>query len=98
MMSLLHPRIIADFDLRKRGLQVLPCSDMISPVDEGEGYILFSDDIAATQRSFAKFSKKDADIYPAFDAYLRDATDIVRRILWETPPDRRGATGRPSRT
>lgn len=87
MMSLLHPRIIADFDLRKRGVEVLPCSDMVAPVDEGDGYILFSDDMAATQRSFARFSKKDAEIYPAFDAYLREATAIVRKLLWETPPD-----------
>lgn len=87
LMSLLHPRIINDFGLRQRGLEILPCAEMVAPVDEGEGYIHFSDDIAATQRAFAKFSKKDAEIYPAFDAYLREATEVVRKILWETPPD-----------
>ncbi len=86
LMSLLHPRIINDFNLRKHGLEVLPCSDMVSPLG-GEDYILFSDNIAKTQSSFARFSKKDAEIYPAFDAYLNEAANIVRKLLWETPID-----------
>ena len=86
LMSLLHPRIIRELDLRRYGLEILPCSDMVSPLDDGD-YILFSDDIKKTQDSFRKFSVKDAEIYPEFDAYLREATDIVRKLLWETPVD-----------
>ncbi|MEC8727188.1 MAG: NAD(P)/FAD-dependent oxidoreductase [Pseudomonadota bacterium] len=86
LMSLLHPRIINDFELRKHGLEVLPCSDMVSPLG-GEDYILFSDNIAKTQASFSRFSKKDAEIYPTFDAYLNEAANIVRKLLWETPID-----------
>ncbi|HCP18584.1 MAG TPA: NAD(P)/FAD-dependent oxidoreductase, partial [Alphaproteobacteria bacterium] len=58
----------------------------VSPLG-GEDYILFSDNIAKTQESFSRFSKKDAEIYPAFDAYLNEAADIVRKLLWETPID-----------
>jgi phytoene dehydrogenase-like protein len=87
LMSLLHPRIIRDFALAQHGLTILPCSDMVSPVDDGDGYIAFSDDVARTQDSFARFSARDAAIYPEFDAYLREATQIVRRLLWETPID-----------
>ena len=86
LMSILHPRIINDFELRNRGLEVLPCSDLVSPLG-GDNYILFSDNIAKTQESFSRFSKKDAQIYPAFDAYLNEAADIVRKLLWETPVD-----------
>ena len=86
LMSLLHPRIINDFELKKHGLEVLPCSDMVSPLD-GDDYILFSEDIKKTQASFAKFSKRDAEIYPEFDAYLNEAANVVRSILWETPVD-----------
>ena len=86
LMSLLHPRIIAEFELKRHGLEVLPCSDMVSPL-AGDDYILFSDNIAKTQASFAKFSKADAAIYPAFDKYLNEAADIVRKLLWETPVD-----------
>lgn len=86
LMSLLHPRIIKDFELRQHGLEVLPCSDMISPLDGGD-YICFSDNMEKTQASFARFSKQDAEAYPAFDAYLGEAAQIVRQLLWETPPD-----------
>jgi phytoene dehydrogenase-like protein len=86
LMSLLHPRIIRDFDLPKHGLTVLPCSDMISSVSYDD-YILFSEDMKKTQASFAKFSLHDAEIYPAFDAYLQEATKVVRSLLWETPID-----------
>ncbi|MFO1089148.1 MAG: NAD(P)/FAD-dependent oxidoreductase [Hyphomicrobiales bacterium] len=86
LMSLLHPRIIRDFELRKHGLEVLPCSDMVSPLD-GDDYILFSDNMEKTQASFRKFSKKDADIYPVFNEYLQEATAVVRKLLWETPID-----------
>ncbi|MGO1077378.1 phytoene desaturase family protein [Inquilinus sp. CA228] len=86
LMSLLHPRIIRDFQLKQHGLEVLPCSDMVSPVSNDD-YIVFSDDMAKTQASFAKFSKKDAAIYPEFDRYLQEAAQIVRKLLWETPVD-----------
>jgi phytoene dehydrogenase-like protein len=86
LMSLLHPRIIRDFELQRHGLEVLPCSDMVSPLG-GDDYILFSDNIARTQESFARFSRHDAEIYPAFDRYLQESANIVRRLLWETPFD-----------
>lgn len=86
LMSLLHPRIIREFELKRHGLEVLPCSDMVSPLP-GDDYILFSESMEKTQGSFAKFSRHDAEIYPEFDAYLTDAANIVRKLLWETPID-----------
>jgi phytoene dehydrogenase-like protein len=86
LMSLLHPRIIRELELARHGLEVLPCSDMVSPL-EGDDYIVFSDNIAKSQASFARFSQHDAEIYPAFDRYLTEAANIVRRLLWETPVD-----------
>ena len=59
---------------------------MISPV-EADDYIVFSDNMAKTQASFAKFSRHDAEIYPEFDRYLQEATAIVRKLLFETPID-----------
>ena len=53
----------------------------------GKNYILFADDIAKTQASFARFSAKDAAIYPEFDRYLMDSVKIMRKLLLETPPD-----------
>ncbi len=86
VMSLLHPRVIADLELHKFGLEVLPANDLFCPL-YGDDYIIFSDDVKKTQAQFARFSKHDAEIYPAFDAYLQEATAIVRKLLFETPID-----------
>jgi hypothetical protein len=58
-MSLLHPRVIAELELAKYGYEVLPCADMFGPLP-GNDYLVFSDDVAKTQREFARFSKNDA--------------------------------------
>ena len=86
LMSLLHPTIIRDFNLKEHGLVVLPCSDMVSPVGHDD-YIMLAEDMAKTQASFAKFSKKDAEAYPAFDRYLQEQAGLMRKLLWETPID-----------
>lgn len=86
LMSLLHPRVIADLELARYGYKVLPATDMFGPLP-GKDYIVFADDVAKTQASFARFSAKDAAIYPEFDRYLMDSVKIMRKLLLETPPD-----------
>ena len=86
LMSLLHPKVIADLELVKHGFEVLPASDMFGPLPGGD-HILFSDSMEKTQRSFARFSRKDAEVYPEFDRYLMESVRILRKILLETPPD-----------
>ncbi len=94
LMSLLHPRIQADLDLKRHGLEIKPCSDMLAPLDDGD-YIVFSDTVERTQASFARFNKADAQIYPEFDRFLNENARMFRRLLWETPFD---PTGRDWRT
>ena len=86
LMSLLHPKVIADLELERHGYEVLPATDMFSPLPGGN-HILFSDNIQKTQQSFARFSVKDAEIYPHFDRYLMESVVILRKILLDTPPD-----------
>ena len=86
VMSILHPRIIADLELRKFGLEVLPANDLFSPLSATDS-IIFSDDMKKTQEQFARFSAHDAAIYPEFDAYLQDSLKYVRKLLFETPVD-----------
>ena len=86
LMSLLHPKVIADFDLKQHGFEVLPATDMFGPI-HGGNHIVFSDSVQKTQESFARFSRKDADVYPEFDRYLMESVVILRKVLLETPPD-----------
>lgn len=90
LMSLLHPKVIRELELRKHGLEVLPCADMFSPLGDDD-YIVFSDDVKKTQGQFGRFNRHDAEIYPEFDRYIGEAADVVRKLLFEVPPD-------PSRT
>ena len=64
VMSILHPRIIADLELRRFGLEVLPANDLFTPL-YNDDQLVFSADMKTTQENFARFSKKDAEAYPA---------------------------------
>src|SRR5579862_5597663 len=86
VMSLLHPRVIADLELYSLGLKVLPANDLFCPLG-GDDYIVFSDDLKKTQTEFARFSKHDAEIYPEFSRYLDESVAVVRKLLLETPVD-----------
>jgi hypothetical protein len=53
-MSLLSPRVIADLELARFGLTVLPANDLFSPLEDGN-HIFLHDDVAKTQAEFARF-------------------------------------------
>ncbi|MDP9065406.1 MAG: NAD(P)/FAD-dependent oxidoreductase, partial [Pseudomonadota bacterium] len=86
VMSLLHPRVIDDLELRRFGLEVLPANDLFCPLG-GDDYILFSDDVRRTQTEFARFSRRDAEAYPAFNRQLEESAKLMRALLFETPID-----------
>ena len=86
LMSILHPRIQADLDLKRHGLEIMPCSDMLSPLG-GDDYIVFSDNVEKTQKQFTRFNRKDAEAYAAFDKFLTENVNVFRSLLWETPFD-----------
>ncbi len=86
VMSLLHPRVIRDLELHACGLEVLPANDLFCPLG-GDDYIVYSDDLKKTQAEFARFSRRDAEVYPAFSRHLEEAAQLVRGLLFETPVD-----------
>lgn len=86
VMSLLHPKVIRDLELRDLGLTVLPATDMFCPIGTDD-YIIFSGDPKKTAEQFARFSKHDGAVYQEFDAWLNESADIVRSILLDTPVD-----------
>jgi phytoene dehydrogenase-like protein len=86
VMSLLQPRIIKDLELRKFGFEVLPTDNLFVPFPDGR-YFVFWDDLKKTCAEIARFSKKDAETYPVFEAFLHEAARFVRELLWVTPPN-----------
>jgi phytoene dehydrogenase-like protein len=86
VMSLLHPRVMRDLELKSHGLEVLPANDLFCPLGSDQ-YIVFSDDVGKTQQEFARFSVHDAEVYPQFAHYLEESAAFVRKLLFETPVD-----------
>ncbi|KSB91436.1 FAD-dependent oxidoreductase [Caulobacter vibrioides] len=86
-VSLLNPRVIADMDLHGFGLTFLerPISNFL-PVDDSR-FIKLGGGLERTQEQFRKFSRRDAEVLPAYYAMLDEIGDVLRDLAQETPPN-----------
>jgi len=86
VLSLMPPEVIAELELRRHGLTLYPlAADYYVPFPDGS-HLLLTKDPAQAQDEIGKFSKKDADAWPAFSAYLAKIARLVRPLLLMTPP------------
>lgn len=85
--SLLRPKIIKDLELEKHGLDFIRRDPSSFSVYDDDRYMMFWDDQKKTCEEIAKFSKKDAEIYPKYEEMLKKIADFVEPILMMTPPD-----------
>jgi len=85
--SLFRPEIIRDLELKRHGFVMLPRSpSSFTPLPDGR-YLLMGPDKEMTHREVSKFSKKDADNLPKFEAMLERIAGFLEPMLLETPPD-----------
>ncbi|MBV8244996.1 MAG: NAD(P)/FAD-dependent oxidoreductase [Candidatus Eremiobacteraeota bacterium] len=85
--SLFRPEIIRDLKLREHGFETLernPAS--FSPFLDGR-YLMLGADPESDQREIAKFSRRDAENYPRYNAMLERVADVVEPTLVEKPAD-----------
>ncbi|HEU4401925.1 MAG TPA: NAD(P)/FAD-dependent oxidoreductase [Candidatus Polarisedimenticolia bacterium] len=84
--SLLRPEIVRDLDLKRHGLEILPCPTSFTPFPDGRSLLL---GLGAREdaRQIARFSRDDAESYPRFNAALARLADFLRPTLAMTPPD-----------
>src|SRR5213596_3078423 len=83
--SLFRPEIIRDLELKRHGFVMLPRSpSSFTPLPDGR-YLLMGPDKAMTQREVSKFSKKDAENLPKFEAMLERVASFLEPMLVETP-------------
>jgi phytoene dehydrogenase-like protein len=89
-VSLLNPKVIADLELRRYGLEILerPAANFW-PIDDRRGLIL-PYDAAGRRQAFAAFSAKDAERLADYDAELNRAVKVVRDLVTRTPPNAGG--------
>src|SRR5256885_16095420 len=83
--SLFRPEIIRDLELKRHGFAMLPRSpSSFTPLPDGR-YLLMGPDKEMTRREVSKFSKKDAETLPRFEAMLERIAGFLEPMLMETP-------------
>ncbi|MBS1214079.1 MAG: NAD(P)/FAD-dependent oxidoreductase, partial [Proteobacteria bacterium] len=85
--SLFRPEIIRDLDLKRHGFEMLPRSpSSFTPFPDGR-YLMMGPDKEMTHREISKFSKKDAEALPKYEAMLERVADFLEPTLVQTPPN-----------
>ncbi len=86
-VSLLNPRVIADLELARYGLTILerPAANFW-PVDDAR-FLLMRGGLVERQAAIARFSARDAERLPAYEAALERAADVLRDLVLRTPPN-----------
>ncbi len=91
--SLLRPEIIKELELAKHGFEMLPRSpSSFTPFPDGRS-LMMGPDKEQTHREIAKFSAKDAEAYPKYEAMLTKVADFLEPLLMQTPPNPWGGLG-----
>ncbi len=85
--SLFRPEIVRDLELEKRGFEMLPRSpSSFTPFPDGS-YLLLGPDKKLVHSEISKFSSKDAETYPRYEAFLEDIAQVLEPIMAMTPPN-----------
>jgi len=87
LTSLLQERIIHDLDLPRFGYQV-DAKDpaFFSPFPDNRHLFMWQD-ARRTLAEIAKFSKKDAEVFPAYERHLERLSGVIESLLLTTPPE-----------
>ena len=85
--SLFRPEIVRDLRLQDYGFEAIernPAS--FSPMLDGR-YLMLGRGIAADVEEIAKFSKRDAQAFPKYEAMLERVAQIIEPTLTQIPPN-----------
>src|SRR5919206_68134 len=85
--SLFHTQIVRDLNLEAYGYEVLPRDpSSFTPFPDGRSLML-GPDAARNRSEIARFSKRDAERYPQYEAMLERVAALVEPTLTMAPPD-----------
>ena len=87
LSSLMQEKVVRELELEKFGYRV-DAKDpaFFSPFPDGRHLFMWQDR-AKTLAEIAKFSPKDADAYPKYEAHLERLAIVAESLLLTTPPD-----------
>ena len=87
LCSLLQDRVVRDLELERFGYKVDPKDPaFFSPFPDRRCLFMWRDR-AKTLEEIAKFSKKDAERYPAYEEHLEKLAQFVEPLLLTIPPN-----------
>jgi phytoene dehydrogenase-like protein len=87
VMSLMPPTIINDLELERHGYKVHPMGPYYQAFPEGGSLTIYDDDPARTHEQLARWSKKDAETWPKWNAWLEGIADVMGPLLTQVPPN-----------
>jgi phytoene dehydrogenase-like protein len=86
VMGVMPPSIIADLDLPRHGYKVFPMGPYYQAFPEGGSIKLYADDARRNYEEVSKWSRKDAEAMPRWDAWLEGLADVLGPLLLTVPP------------
>jgi phytoene dehydrogenase-like protein len=86
VVSLFRPHIIRELELARHGLEIIPLEASFTPLPDGDGMVRWSD-AERTRREIARFSPRDAEIYPEFSITLGRLARFAKNLIDEPAPD-----------
>src|SRR5258705_2031010 len=87
VMSLMPPTIVRELELERHGYKVHPMGTYYQAFPEGGSLTIYEDDPARTYEQLAKWSKKDAEAWPRWNAWLEGIADVMGPLLTQVPPN-----------
>jgi phytoene dehydrogenase-like protein len=85
--SLFRKEIIRDFRLHDHGLEILERNPSSFTPFPDRRYLLLGPDGALNHRQIGKFSVRDAEAYPRYEAMLERVANVIEPTLAMTPPN-----------
>ena len=85
VVSLLPPDLVRDLRLEQHGYHVYPQGPYFAPRRDGR-YLRLPDDPVQRRAEIAKFSAKDANAYPRYEAHLAGLGRVLGPLLHQIPP------------
>ena len=86
VMSLMPPQIIRDLELERHGYKLHPMGPAYQAWPDGRSLTIYDDDARRNHEQISRFSGKDADAMPRWDAWLAGLAAVLGPLLTRTPP------------
>ncbi|MEJ2720203.1 MAG: NAD(P)/FAD-dependent oxidoreductase [bacterium] len=86
VVSLFRPQIIRELKLPQHGLEIIPLECSFLPLPDGDSLCRWADP-NLTRREIARFSPRDAEVYPEFGMAMRKMSYVVKRIIDSPAPE-----------